>query len=182
MDELTRLLYKTWRLTLSDCESSIESQQSMVRSAINGKLDLLGVDSIKTLTMVSGCLEAHVESVEKKSMETRRALINVLSITLVAIVVYVAQSSLFDEAILAQLGVQCLWDVVLVLLVLVTILYLAVHFFSVAISSHVPILALGMSVSDAKQFKSCVDYLLLLCAPSNIDEPLGEESEIQGKE
>ena len=164
MEGLVKRLFRVWKSAPSGSGLQIEDRYHLLGAALGSKVNELGLDYELALKAASSCLDEHIKSAESAGSNLRGAVLNTLSITLVAFVVSAAQGFLFDETLIEELGADRLALEAAVLVSLSGFVCLIAYWIMTVFTWTLPIFELGMWIPMAKRMKSDIDYLLLLNA------------------
>lgn len=173
MEGLVKRLIRIWKSASSCSGLQIEDRYHVLGAVLGSKINELGLDYELALKAVNRCLDEHIKSAESSCSNLRSAVLNSLSITLVAFVVSAAQGFLFDEALIEELGADRLALEAVVLVLLSGLVYLIAYWNMTVFAWILPLFELGMWTPMAKRMKSDVDYLLLLNAGFCTDDYQG---------
>lgn len=164
MEGLVKLLFRVWKSAPSGSGLQIEDRYHLLGAVLGSKINELGLDYELALKAASRCLDEHIKSAESAGSNLRGAVLNTMSITLVAFAVSAAQGFLFDEALIEELGADRLAQEAVFLVSLSGLYCLIAYWCMTAFAWSLPIFELGMWIPVAKRMKSDIDYLLLLNA------------------
>ena len=164
MEGLVKLLFRVWKSAPSGSGPQIEDRYHLLGAALGSKINELGLECELALKAASRCLDEHIKSAESAGSNLRGAVLNTLSITLVAFVVSAAQGFPFDESLIEELGADRLALEVVVLVSLSGFVCLIAYWNMTAFAWSLPIFELGIWIPMAKRMKSDIDHLPLLNA------------------